>query len=429
MTFKENLQEFLNEDEINELLNSLKEEDSHAVILNPQKMSDEEFLLLFPNVKKHPYVEHAYIYDKNEYPLGKNIYHELGCYYLQDPGAMLTASLLNLKESDLVLDLCAAPGGKSIQSSFKMNNKGIIISNDLSKPRTFSIVENVERLGIKNIIVINNDFEKIYQNFKETFDVIILDAPCSGSGMFRKDDKMIEDWSINKVYKFQEIQKRLLEIAYEMLLPGGIISYSTCSYSKEENEDVIHHLLDKSDAEIVTLPNIEGAYINPKDPIGIRIMPHKFNGEGQYICQIRKPGNKKERHYLENENKFKKLFPPLLENKDIQKYGDTYFVFDYHYQNKSLNVIRYGVKLASESKGIIKYDLHFARTLKNDEFPTIELNDKEVIDYIYGNVIYKENDIKGYILLTYKNKSVDISKSDTHQIKNYYPKGLRKRLY
>ena len=427
MNFKENLQEFLADEEIDKLFLSLKEEAKHAVILNPNKIRDEEFLTLFPHVKKHPYVERAYLYDKNEYQLGKHLYHELGCYYLQDPGAMLTASLLNLEPTDLVLDMCAAPGGKSIQASFKMNNEGLIISNDLSKPRAFSIMENAERLGLKNLLVVNNDFEKIYQHFSNTFDVIILDAPCSGSGMFRKDEKMIEDWSINKVYKFQEIQNRLLEIAYDMLAPGGVISYSTCSYSKEENEDVIHHLLDRTDAEIVSLPHIEGAYINPKDPIGIRIMPYLFEGEGQYICQIRKPGNKKS-HSFDNKNRFKKVLPAVLYDADIQKYGDTYFALTNHFENKYLNVVRYGVKVANESKGIIRYDLHFARSLKSEDMVTIELDDKEVRTYLTGNIINKKNNYKGYVLLTYKNKTIDIAKTDGQVIKNYYPKGLRKLI-
>lgn len=427
MTFNENLLSFLDKDEIEAFNKALEKEDKHALILNLEKMDDEELLLLYPNLEKHPYIEHAYLFDKKEYPLGKSIYHELGCFYIQDPAAMMVSSLIDFKENDLVLDLCAAPGGKSIQASLRNNQKGVIISNDLSKSRTFSIVENEERLGLRNIIVTNNDFELIYRNFSNIFNVIILDAPCSGSGMFRKEDKMKEDWSINKVYKFQEIQKRLIEIAYFMLSPGGILSYSTCSYSKEEDEDVIHHLLDNSDAELVPLPEIKGAFINKKDPIGIRFMPHLFMGEGQYLAQIRKPGKKNEYHY-DNQNKFQKILPEVLKDKDVKKYGDTYFAIENGYQNKNLNVMRYGVKVASENKDVIRYDLHFARTLKKGEMSTIELDDNEVRNYLYGNVIYKNGLNKGYYLLTYKNKPVDIAKSDGKQIKNYYPKGLRRKF-
>ena len=220
MDFYDHLKQSLPLDEANKLIESLDEEDFHAVLLNTNKISDEEFVNEFTHVTPHPYVKHAYIYDKNEYPLGKHLYHELGYYYLQEPSAMIVSSLIDFKENDFVLDLCAAPGGKTIQASFKMNNKGLIISNDLSESRARLISNNLERLGLNNVIIINNDFSKIFTSFNEAFDKIILDAPCSGSGMFRKHSLMKEDWSINKVLKFADIQKELISYAYFMLKPG-----------------------------------------------------------------------------------------------------------------------------------------------------------------------------------------------------------------
>ena len=427
MTFKENLLEFLTLEEANKLLDSLKAEDYHAVLLNPKKINKEDFISLFPHVTSHPYVENAFIYDKNEYPLGKSIYHELGYFYLQEPSAMMVSSLLNISKGDLVLDLCAAPGGKSIGASFKLDGTGLIISNDLSRPRCSLIVENAERLGLENLLIVNNDFEKIYQDYLEKFDAIILDAPCSGSGMFRKDDKMIADWSINKVYKFAEIQKSLISIAYQMLKPGGTLSYSTCSYSIEEDEEVIEYLLSNTDAEILPLPYIEKAYINKNKPIGIRMMPSNFNGEGQYICQIKKLGNKKPTAY-ENGNKYKKELPSSLEDKDVQKYGNTYFYLNNAIKVKGLNVVRYGVKIGEDNKDIFRFDLHYARVENRKDLPSIELRLEEVKEYLYGNVIRKSNPYKGYIYLIYQNNPIDIAKTDGEQIKNYYPKGLRKRF-
>ena len=203
MDFKEHLYQSLPKEEVDLLINSFEGEDKHAVLLNLEKISDEEFLKEFPNVTPHPVVKHAYLYSKDDYQLGKHIYHELGYYYLQEPSAMVVSFLIDFNDDDLVLDMCAAPGGKTIQASFKMHNRGLIVSNDLSFPRCGLISNNVERLGIKNVIIINNDLSKIYHKYFNTFDKIILDAPCSGSGMFRKDDKMINDWSINKVLKFQ----------------------------------------------------------------------------------------------------------------------------------------------------------------------------------------------------------------------------------
>lgn len=427
MDFKDNLREFLSEEETSLLIESLRGEDYHAVLLNTEKMKDDVFLSLYPNVRKHPYVDHAYLFDKNEYQLGKTIWHELGCFYIQEPSAMMVSALLDIHENDLVLDLCAAPGGKSIGASFKMQQNGLIVANDISKQRCNLIVENSERLGLKNLLIVNNDFEKIYDHYLNKFDVIILDAPCSGSGMFRKDDKMIDDWSINKVYKFAEIQKRLIKIAYEMLKPGGILSYSTCSYSLEEDEEVIEYLLSNSDATLLEFKNVKEAYINPNKPIGIRMLPSKFKGEGQYICQIKKPGNKKDTSFIK-ENRYIDKLPEVCKNKDVVKFGDSYFYLNNSAKLNSLNIIRYGVKIGEENKGIFKYDYHFAHSLKKEEFPHIEISEKELRDYLLGNVIYKENPYKGFALLTYLDNPIDIAKSDMHQIKNYYPKGLRKKV-
>ena len=421
MDFKEHLYQSLPKDEVNQLIDSFSNEDYHAVLLNLNKISDEEFLKEFPLVKPHPIVKHAYLYDKNVYPLGKHIYHELGYYYLQEPSAMVVSSLIDFKETDLVLDMCTAPGGKTIQAALKMNNQGLVIANDLSFSRCGLISNNLERLGLRNVIIINNDLSKIYQRYLNTFDKIILDAPCSGSGMFRKNDEMIKDWSINKVYKFQEIQKSLIEIAYQMLKPGGLLSYSTCSYSKEEDEDVINYLLERTDAEVVDISKYGYA------TIGIRLMPSHFEGEGQYICQIRKPGQSFPTVFT-NENKFKSLLAESYKDYDIKKVNDYLFAVPNSINLPMANIYRYGVKVGEFKKDIFKYDLHYARTLKANEMPTIELSLDELKKYLAGEQLNKESNQKGFVLLTYKNNAVDIAKSDTRVIKNNYPKGLRKKF-
>ena len=426
MDFYNHLKNSLPIEEANKLIESLDKEPTHAVLLNINKISDEEFLSEFPHVSKHPYVEHAYLYDKNEYPLGKHLYHELGYYYLQEPSAMIVSSLIDFKETDLVLDLCAAPGGKSVQASLKMNNKGLIISNDLSSSRAMLISNNSERLGLRNILITNNDFKDIYHRYLNTFDKIILDAPCSGSGMFRKDELMKEDWSINKVLKFAEIQKELISYAYMMLKPGGLLSYSTCSYSKEEDEDVVSYLLDNSDAQIEKI-DIKDGYINQLSPIGIRLMPSHFCGEGQYICHIRKPG-KIEPTKFKNNSKFCSKLSSTYKDYDTQRFGDTLFAVSNMIDTKGLRIIRHGVKVGEEQKGFFKYDIHYARTLsKNDDFPSIELTIDEVKQYLEGNQLNKENKNKGYVLLTYHSNSIDIAKTDGRVIKNHYPKGLRRK--
>ena len=425
MDFIEHLKNSLLLEEANKLISSLEGEDFHAVLLNTKKISDEEFIKEFPNIKKHPLVEHAYLYDKNEYQLGKHLYHELGYYYLQEPSAMVVSSLIDFKGDDYVLDLCAAPGGKSVQASLKMNGNGLIISNDLSTQRAFLISNNAERLGLRNLLITNNDFSEIYHHYLNTFDKIVLDAPCSGSGMFRKSDGVKNDWSINKVYKFAEIQKELISYAYKMLKPGGLLSYSTCSYSIEENEEVIEYLLNNTDAIIDPL-NFEGGYVNELKPIGVRLMPSHFNGEGQYICHIRKPGVSNKTNY-KNNNKCRIPLADSYKEYDIKTFGDTSFALPCSIETKWLKVIRYGVKIGSETKGIFKYDLHYARTLSKNEMPSVELNNEQLKEYLVGSQLNLPNKNKGYVLLTYHSNPVDIAKTNGEVIKNYYPKGLRRK--
>jgi len=424
MDFYSHLEKYLKIEEIEKLKLSFNEEDKHAVLLNLSKIGDEEFLSKYPNVKRHPLVEHAYIFDKNEYDLGKTIEHELGCFYIQEPSAMIVSSLIDFKDEDIVLDMCSAPGGKAIQASLKKHGKGVIYANDLSKERAFSIINNEERLGLTNLLVTNNDFSKITDYYLEYFDKIILDAPCSGSGMFRKADKMIQDWSYNKVLKFAEIQKELIMSAYQMLKPGGILSYSTCSYSYEEDEEVIEFLLKNTDAEIIKIPNSKFLYEDNKN-YGVHLFPFYFEGEGQYIAQIKKPGESKQKKFV-NENHYHKYLEEEYLTYQVNCYNSVLFMLPENVETKKLNILRYGVKVGELGDGFIKYEHHYSRALQNFE-NEIEINEDEVKSYLLGNVINYQSNIKGYILLKYKNKSVELGKSDTRIIKNNYPKGLRKK--
>ena len=420
MEFLEHLKTYLNDEEINKLAESLKKENLHGVLLNPQKMSDERFLELFPNVIKHPVVPHAYIYLKEIYNLGKSIYHTLGCFYLQEPSAMVPAYLLNAQEDELILDMCAAPGGKTVQTSFLMNNTGLIISNDLSRQRASSIVENVERLGLGNVVITNNDLSKIYKLYLNSFDKIVLDAPCSGSGMFRKDDKMIKDWSYNKVLKFRETQKELLSIAYEMLKPGGVIAYSTCSFSMEEDEDVIESLLLNSDAKVIDIKD-ELYYQNRNKPLGIHLLPSLFPGEGHYICLIQKPGNSVISH---KKVAIEKNIYGLNFQK-INNFGNFLFGLNYPFEFKGFNIVRYGVKIGEIIKNTkeIKYDYHYAHYVK-DYSNQFEINSDVIEFYLKGNTI-PSNGLKGTYLLTYQGINVDIAKADGKVFKNHFPKAFR----
>lgn len=419
MDFLSHLSKYLNQEEIAKLDASLKGKSEHALLLNTKKMSEEMLLSLFPNVRRHPIVKNAYLYDKDEYDLGKSIYHALGCFYLQEPSAMIPAYLLDAKPGDIVLDLCAAPGGKSIQSSLLTNNQGLIISNDIAKNRAFAVSENAERLGLGNLLITNNDFSTIYQNYLNYFDKVILDAPCSGSGMFRKDDKMMLDWSYQKVLKFADIQKQLISMSYQMLKPGGTMVYSTCSFSYEEDEEVIDYLLSNSDAQI---EEIENSPLFFKKGQGIHLFPSLFPGEGHYICLIKKPGelkvSKKEERVA---NKYKIATPYT----NIEKFGDYLYTMSEMINIKKLNVIRYGVKVGELIKQDVKYDHHYAHFIDSFEREK-EITFEELLKYYQGETLTSDVS-KGDVLLKYKGINVDIAKSDGRIIKNHLPKGLRRK--
>ena len=424
MTFEEHLLSWMNKEEIENLISSLNEEKSkHAVLLNTNKISDEKFLELFPNVNPHPIVEHAYLYDKDEYDLGKNILHELGAYYLQDPSAMCVSYLLGINRDEKILDMCAAPGGKTVQASMALGGTGLLISNDLSHQRAGLILQNIERLGLGNVVITNNDFSAIFQDYQEHFDKIILDAPCSGSGMFRKQREMEDDWSYQKVLKFAEIQKDLIKIAYSMLRKGGKLIYSTCSFSKEEDEDVVEELLKNTDAKLIKLSN--DYFVVSKNEIGVHLLPNVFPGEGHYICLIEKPGE-----IFPNANKLIKFKPNkyinTLQDMYVNKYGDSLFYLKSDDPLKKLSVIRKGVKLGEISGDVLKYDHHYASHITGFE-NELEIDLQSAIKYIAGESLNIQAK-RGWILLKYQGISLDIAKSDGNIIKNRFPKYLRKKI-
>ena len=424
MTFEEHLLSWMNNEEIKKLISSLAEEKSkHAVLLNANKISDEKFTELFHNVNPHPIVKHAYLYDKDEYDLGKNILHELGAYYLQDPSAMCVSYLLGIEPNEKVLDLCAAPGGKTVQASMALNKTGLLISNDLSHQRAGLILQNVERLGLGNIVITNNDFSLIYKDYQEHFDKIILDAPCSGSGMFRKQREMEDDWSYQKVLKFAEIQKELIKIAYFMLKPGGKLIYSTCSFSKEEDEDVVEELLNNSDAQIIKIEN--DLFVNGKKDLGVHLLPNVFPGEGHYICLLAKPGvlnssSNKEIKFKPNK------FINTLNDSFVNKFGDALFYLESDDNLKKLSVVRKGVKIGEISGQVLKFDHHYATFISSFE-NELEIDLQSAIKYISGESLNIPSK-RGFILLKYMGINIDIAKSDGNIIKNRYPKYLRKKL-
>lgn len=418
MDFKEHLRKYLNEKEIESLVESFSKKEHKGFYLNKNKLSNEQIEKMFPNIKKHPIVKNGYLFDQDEYKLGSLVYHELGAYYIQDPSAMLVAHFLEPKPGQKILDLCAAPGGKTTMTSLLMNGDGQIIANDLSKSRANILLSNVERMGLKNVVVSSLDFSKIYKDYSEYFDAIILDSPCSGSGMFRKMEEMKSDWTYEKVLKNANIQKELLLIAYFMLKKGGTLMYSTCSYSHEEDEESVSYLLSKSDAKLEYIEDFDGCYRSPTLKETIHLFPHLFVGEGHYIAKIKKPGE---------------LVSQKDENNEVIRKSNSKgssveinrFLLNKKLTNSLVNfALRPGLLIETKIGNKIIPSHHYSHA--QNSLNSIELNKEETIRYFKGESIRKNNLVDGYYFVSYLGMNIGVVHSVKNELKNLYPKGLRK---
>ena len=416
MNFDKHLKKYLSDEEINALCNSFGQKEHKGLILNTNKINDEEFIKMFPNVKKHPLVPHAYLYDQNEYPFGKMIHHELGLYYIQDPSAALVSYLLNPKEDENVLDMCAAPGGKSVQASLLMKNKGVLYANDLSFKRSLELLSNVERLGLSNVFVTSLDLSKV-KGLTGSFDKIILDAPCSGSGMFNKDKKMFDDWSYEKVLKCAKVQKELITLAYSFLKEGGTMVYSTCSYSYEEDEEVVKYLLENTDATLLTIQECEGFYRSDLKET-IHLYPHKFFGEGHFIALIKKRGELTKNKINPYESK------EMSDSKGNSKVIKHYLLPNEPLKALKDKAIRPGLFTYQEISKEKIYSHHYSHFITNldESYP---LSDEELKKYLHGESLTISPNNKKYSFVSYLGYNLGIVKKVNDVLKNYYPKGLR----
>ena len=418
MQFDEHLKKYLPNEEIEKLVQSFSSKEHKGFYLNKNKMNEETLLSLFPNVKKHPIVPDGYLFGQDEYQLGKLIYHELGAYYIQDPSAMLVAHYLDPKPGQKILDLCAAPGGKTTMTSLLMKNEGLLLSNDLSKSRANILLQNVERMGLGNVVVTSYDLSNFANDLAEQFDGIILDAPCSGSGMFRKQEEMKDDWTYEKVLKNAAIQKELILMAYSMLKEGGTLMYSTCSYSYEEDEEIIEYLLDNTSAKLVYIEDFTGFYRSPKFKETIHLFPHHFVGEGHYIAKIKKPGaltvSKDEKITIEKQEVSKgnsRQISSFTINKSLPKK-----IIDYALRPGLL----LGTKIGDKSIPSHHYS-HFC-----DASNSVELSKEDAIKFIKGESLTKNNLSQGYYFVSYLGMNIGVAHYVNQTLKNLYPKGLRK---
>jgi 16S rRNA C967 or C1407 C5-methylase (RsmB/RsmF family)/NOL1/NOP2/fmu family ribosome biogenesis protein len=277
---------------------SFRKEPLQGLRVNQSKIQPEEFLRLSPfSLKKVPWVENGFFYGREDSP-AKHPYYHAGLYYLQEPSAMTPASRLPVGPGDRVLDLCAAPGGKATELGARLKGKGMLVANDISASRARALLKNLEMAGIPNALVTAERPERLAERFPGFFDRILVDAPCSGEGMFRRDSRMAARWEENPPETYLEVQRTLTECAFRMLRPGGLMLYSTCTFSVEENENQILRLLERH-------PELSPVPAEPGYPgfapgfrgleEAVRIFPHRMEGEGHFLVLLRKNGCAEER--------------------------------------------------------------------------------------------------------------------------------------
>lgn len=299
--YQESMQELLGE-EYAQYIESFLESSYTAFRINTNKVSLEQWKEINPfSTSEVAWIEKGFYYDAKKDNPAKHPYYFAGLYYIQEPSAMIPASLLPVEKGDKVLDLCAAPGGKATELGAKLKGTGLLVANDISVSRTMALAKNLQMAGISNAVVTAETPEKLSRVFIEYFDKILIDAPCSGEGMFRREPRMIKDWLEKGPEYYAKVQKEILSQAYEMLKPGGMLVYSTCTFSVLEDENVIQWLITQyPDMKICPVLRKEGFADGRPDLVEngspalkhcVRIFPHRAKGEGHFAVLLRKKGH------------------------------------------------------------------------------------------------------------------------------------------
>lgn len=394
-----------------------------------------------------PFIAEPILWAPNGYYLkpdtrpGLSPLHEAGAYYLQEPSAMAPARLLDAQPGEVILDLCAAPGGKSTQIAAAMNGQGLLICNEIHPKRAKILSSNIERLGISNALVLNEHPSRLEAHFPAFFDRILVDAPCSGEGMFRKEDAAISDWSEETVAMCADRQSEILSSAAAMLKPGGRLVYSTCTFSPEENEGAISRFLhshpdffiEKVDAPWFDCGHPEWIG-NPADNLehAFRLWPHKLRGEGHFAAVLRREGSLPDSIHAGQSAALPDEIRAFLDNNGISAsgiplaFGDTWFLAPEELPSLTgLRVLRAGLELGELRKGRFVPSHALALWLKH--FPVtadFSAESTDISAYLRGETLHGPQ--TGWTLITANGISLGWAKGADGILKNHYPKGLRR---
>ena len=372
---------------------------------------------------------------------GKSPEHVTGLVYSQEPAAQMVAQIAHPREGMKVLDLAAAPGGKSTHLLSYLNNTGLLVSNEINNKRSKILVENIERFGARNVLVTNESAERLAKVFSSYFDLIVLDAPCSGEGMFRKQPDAMDYWSLDYPAQCATLQREILEDAVKMLANGGELVYSTCTWAPEENEEIVAWLLDEFPLELVDIPKLNGMTSGIDYQETARMYPHHFKGEGQFVAKFRFVGEHKlpklkpaRSNLTADQRSLWKIFQKehlKVELKgDLQTFGDQLYLLPLGLPDLSkIKIARNGLHLGTFKKKRFEPSFALGLALQPSEVKNkLELSQQDFEVYVGGETLQiKESLPNGWYQLIIHGNGLGFAKLANQTLKNYFPKGLRFR--
>ena len=392
----------------------------YGIRINELKIPVQDFAANFDDIEPVHWCKQGFYYTGSQ-PASKNPLYHAGLYYIQEPSAMSATAILDVKPDDKVLDLCASPGGKSTQIASALGGSGLLVSNEINFGRIPQLVRNIEMAGVKNAVILCENPARLAARFPVYFDKILVDAPCSGEGMFRKDPEAIAAWDKNKSARLAAIQKDILRDAAKMLTPGGFMVYSTCTFTPVENEDVIEDFLQHhSDFESVHINHDDFGVspanlgINTANADAARIWPHRHRGEGHFIALLRKAGGQSlplqstalrmdklrpsdAKYFHEFWDRYLTIPRP---GKILEHRGSLYALPDICPDVTGLNIVRLGVHMGDLKKERFTPSYALAMSLVvNDFAEVIDLptDDPRITDYLGGQT-FEMNAPDGYSL-------------------------------
>ena len=460
-SFKNRIKEQLGEEEYEAYLQSFQEKSRNGLRVNTGKLTPEEFEQISPfALQEVPWVPNGYIYE-DERP-AVHPYYYAGLYYLQEPSAMTPASLLPIEPGDRVLDLCAAPGGKSTELAARLQGEGVLVSNDISNSRAKALLKNLELFGARNILVVSEAPNKLSEYFAGYFDKILVDAPCSGEGMFRKSPAIMKNWEQYGTEYYHKLQQEILPQAVHMLKPGGYLLYSTCTFSPEENEGSVQEVLDAfPEMKLVETGASEGNGQRGCDYTGfdcghpewidngsealkktIRLWPHKIAGEGHFIALFRKDEAEeagigktgkmtgKPCALSEEAEEFLSSLKIEIPRERLQiKEERLYLLPDLGVDTKGLRLLRSGLFLGEMKKKRFEPSQALACALRKEEYENrydLSADDPDVIRYLKCESIEIKKPCRdGWVLVTVQGYPLGWGKYSKGNFKNRYLPGWR----